>query len=168
MARYPDLTAGQRLTATLVRSMLPLTIVKTVTETVNNSTTMQNDNELLLSVEANAQYLLTMMLIYSSGSTPDIKLGWSGPSGATMNWVPHGIGSSVGTLTGDIFTQSQNIGSTPALGGPAGLTSVAHVVGHLTVSTTAGTLQFRWAQNTADPSDTNVLATSWMRLERVA
>lgn len=168
MARYPELTAGQRWTASLARSMQPTFVLKTSSEIVNNSSTLQNDNELVLAVEASAQYLLSMMLVYSSASAADIKLAWSAPASATMIWVPHGIGSSVATLTGDIFTQSQSISSTPALGGAAGLTSIAHVIGNLTVAGTAGNLQFRWAQDAATASDTTVLAGSWMRLERVA
>lgn len=168
MAQYPSVYAGTRLTAALVRSWLPLTVVKTSTESITSSTTLQNDDELLLPVEASAQYILGGMIRYQASSAGDLKLAWSYPTGATMNWVPHGIGSAETTLVGQILTQSQTISSQPTLGGPAGLTSIARLTGHLIVSTTAGNLQLQWAQGTSDATATSILSGSHLRLERIA
>jgi hypothetical protein len=53
-----------------------------------------------------------------------------------------------------------------AVGG-VGANALFRVVGYLVTANTTGTLQFRWAQNTSDVSDTTVIADSWMRLQRV-
>ena len=80
--------AGARLDAStlyaLINELRPLFVRKTSDETVNNSTTLQNDDQLALAVEANATYWLSMRLIMSSGTTPDFKMLFTFPSGLTM------------------------------------------------------------------------------------
>jgi hypothetical protein len=152
-------------------SFRDLFVSKGADQTVNNSTVLVNDSALALSVVANAKYILEAYVKYDSGTTPDIKFAWTGPAGATLDWIPNtppagatGVNSalSVGnTAIGD--------GAAVAAGGVgAGTAVVAHMTGTLTVAGTAGSLQLRWAQNTGDASDTKVLAGSWLRLTRVA
>lgn len=168
MPTYPVPLAGQRLTASLLTSMLTLHVNKAIDETVNNSATLQDDNELFLPVAASATYLLTMFLHYQTGDTPDIKFSWSVPSATTMRWSPHGIGNAVTSAIGDMWVGICTESSVITLGGGGGSAMTAQVMGTVRVSTTAGNLQFRWAQNTATVSDTKVLADSWIELKRIA
>lgn len=169
MATYPTILAGQRATAALLTSMQPLLVVKTVDETVNNSAVLQNDNELLLPVLANATYLLDMYLIYSTGDTPDFQIQISVPSGATKSWTPRGLGVLVTTFYGDQqSTAARTLPLSLGGGGGGGLELSANVQGIVRVGSTAGNVQLQWAQNSANASDTKVYADSWMRLTRYA
>ena len=64
----------------------PLAAYKTLDETVTNSTTLQNDDALLVSLAANAVYLFAVLLDYEGAAvgTGDLKYGWGVPTGATM------------------------------------------------------------------------------------
>ena len=73
---------------------------KTADETVNNSTTLQNDDHLQLALAANDIYLVELFLLQQSPSlNSDFKCGWSYPAACTIN------GANAGTL---IFQWAQN------------------------------------------------------------
>ena len=148
MAKYPSILAGQTITATLLDSMLPDIVTKSVTESVTSSTAMQNDDQLLSSVEASATYDVTLHLLHDAATAADITIGWSGPTGATMNWgmiAAHVNETSSGTVTA-VTMQTRLISETQDIGGGASTGTYSLVHGALTTSTTAGTLTFRWAQ----------------------
>lgn len=166
---YPVPLAGQRITASLLTSMLPLFVVKAADETVNNSATFQSDNELVLAVVANATYLLDMHVLYQSGTTPDLSIAFSVPAGTTMAWSPHGLDQLVSGNAGNVFLTKLSEAQGAGLGGAGTTTPVAaRICGLVQVSSTAGNLQFRWAQLTINASNTTVFAGSWMKLTRVA
>jgi hypothetical protein len=153
--------AGAKLRGSVLSSLItevrPLTAIKLSDETVNNSTTLQDDDELFLSVEANAKYWLDMRLLMSSGTTPDFKMLFTFPSGLTMKL--HNT-EATGTLSVP-YDQT----TTAAVSG-TGADAVIQVEGLVKVSSTAGTLKLQWAQNTLNASNTIVRADSTMRLSR--
>lgn len=149
-----------------------LFVRKTGTETVNNSATLQDDDALVLAVEASAIYVVEAQLRYVSGTTPDLKIGWTAPASATFTWAAYGpqVGASSVANAASLYRR-RSIGDTEAIGGAGsggGNEGIANPKGLLVVSTTAGNLQLQWAQNTQDASDTQILADSWLRLQRVA
>jgi len=161
MAFTPVPNAGARPDAStfyaLINELRPLFVRKTADETVNNSTTLQNDDQLAVSVDANVTYWLSMRLIMNSGVTPDFKMLFTFPAGLTM------------TL--------HNMEPTPAISVPydqtvtaavsgTGADATIQVEGLVLVSSTAGILQLQWAQNTLNASNTIVRANSTMRLVR--
>lgn len=170
MATYPDIEVGDYVTADLLTSMLPVQVVKQADESVSSNATPQDDNELVLPVEANATYLLTMWVAYTSTSeTPDFRCDFTVPSGADLQRTVYGTdaaitGTSTGTVVQSLNTAAGTDDGRGAING--GLT--AHVWGRLTVSSTAGNIQFRWAQVTSNAAAVVVKAGSWMRLERTA
>jgi hypothetical protein len=159
--------AGAKLRASVLSSLItevrPLYARKTANETVNNSATLQNDDELFLAVEASAVYELNLRGQYNSNATADFKYGFTFPSGTTMQYTQTVIG--VGLTTLNIYEQDQT--STPNLEGQAAVKGML-VTGLVIVSSTAGTLQFQWAQATANASNTVVSAGSVMRLNRIS
>lgn len=170
MAVYPQIPAGRRLTDVLLESMLPIFAVKAVTEPLASSIAMQNDDELLAAVAANATYDVTLKLLYDCATAADIVIGWSGPAGATMNWATIGahIGvTSSGTVT-DLSMQSRLITEVQDLGGGASTGTVAWVTGTLLTAGTAGNLNFRWSQRVSNATATNVRAGSSLWLRRTA
>jgi hypothetical protein len=174
MARYPEILAGNRITAQLLDSMLPDVVVKAANETVTSSTTLQNDDELFVSVEANAQYEVSLRLLHDSDNTAaaDVKMSWTGPSGATMFWGGHGAnvaesGASSGTITATNM-ETHLINETMTFGGGDSTGTYAILGGVLVTSSTAGTLQYQWAQNTSNAIASTVRAGSTLSVRRIA
>lgn len=163
-------TAASIATGTAVFPSSTLFARRTTTQTVNNSATLVDDDTLTVSVEASATYILQMGIIYDSGTTPDIKFAFIGPTSATLDWTTNALGTAAAGGTGSLTVTRSTIGSggvLPAGGIGAGSQVFAEIQGILVTSTTAGTFKLQWAQNTADPTDTIVRANSWMRLIRV-
>src|SRR5581483_6501503 len=148
-----------------------LFVRKSANETVNTSAALQNDDQLVLSVLASSKYILDAYIIYDTNTTADFRCSWVGPSGATLAWTVTGLATASTAVSGSIIMAVAAIGDggVQVIGGAGSGTQVAaRITGLLTVSTTAGTLQFRWAQGTSDASDTIVVADSYMRLVKVA
>jgi hypothetical protein len=139
---------------------------KTADESVASSTTIQDDNHLFATVMPNVSYQVDMFVIYEGATTGDMTVGFSGPSGATFDWVPGGANNANATIQVDRGTIS-----TTKVVGAAGTGAANHTVapirGLLIVGSTGGTFTFRWAQGTSDVTATTVLTGSYMRLEMI-
>lgn len=124
----------------------PRIILKTADQTVNNSTTLVNDTHLVVPLLANRRYYWFMRLRFESDSTPDIHFTWTVPSGATGGRRRE-INNATEVGYGTVSTWS----------GSTGVTRQGYAGGYVETSSTAGNLQFQWAQDVADASDTTVL-----------
>lgn len=141
-------------------------IVKASDETVNNSTTLQDDDELVVSVASNETIYFEMHVIVNSNTTADWKMAFTVPSGATLSW--NGISGIIINTNGSPAGNADiEAGGTSDFQGGAGANQVHTIIGHVINSTTAGNLQLQWAQNTLDASDTIVRAQSRLMVWRV-
>jgi hypothetical protein len=159
--------AGAKLRASVLSSLVtevrPLSARKTIDETVNNSATMQNDDELFVAVAANSVYELNLRIQYNSNATADFKYGFTFPAGTTMQYTQTVYGVGIAVL--NTFEQDQT--STPGIEGQAAIKGIL-ITGVVITSSTAGTLQLQWAQNTANVSNTLLKAGSHMRLQKLS
>jgi len=121
-------------------------VVKTADEIVNNSATLQNDDELFLPVKANTRYYCEAYLKVTSGSTPDIDVTFTVPSGATGG---HGV-PTVNNASAFIAF------GTAKMFGTDGTAQSLIFYALLTTSSTTGNIQLQWAQDTANVSNTTV------------
>jgi hypothetical protein len=141
---------------------------KTVDESINTSTTLQDDDELFINVAANTVYVVDAQLIVSAANnTPDVLLGWSGPAGATFDWTPGALLATTTTVTGSISLIHRAIGETSSIGATTA-TAIARPSGLLVVGGTSGVFRARWAQNTSDAGNSTVKAGSYLRAMAVA
>ncbi len=86
----------------------------------------------------------------------DIKFDWAVPSGTVLRWSDQ---TGVSGLHSDVDVYSA----------PGGTTQVAiQIWATVVTSSTAGNVQFRWAQNASDATATIVRANSYLQLTRVA
>lgn len=158
--------AGAKLRAStlsaLVTEVRPIAARKSATETVNNSAALQNDDELFVSVEANATYDLDMLVRWSSAATPDFKFDFTIPTLASGAYTVTALAG------GNLFLGDINISGGSATIDGDGTTKQHQIIGTLVTGANAGTLQFRWAQGTANASDTQVFANSTLVLRRTA
>ena len=165
----PVWVPGQVLSAADVNSwFVPLLAMKPGDEGPFTSTTLQNDDDLVLQLAASAKYAVDGYLVCTGNAigTGDIKLGFTVPTGATYRFSAFGF----------------NIGGTPPASGnsPALSTSTASVGingassspvlirGVVTTASTSGPFQLQWAPNTGGGTGTAVLAGSWLMARRAA
>jgi hypothetical protein len=146
-------------------------VFKTTDETVTNSTTLQNDNQLVLPYEANGNYAFRAWIDYEGANvgTGDLKFSFSGvTSGSFLKY--NAIYQSLTGTYSPVVGAAVNTGSTtPAAGTNGSGNPVAFAMhGALAVGSTGGNLQFQWAQNTANSTATTVHALSWMELVRIS
>lgn len=168
MPTFPNVLAGQRITAGLLNSMLPLTVVKAADESVTSSTALQDDNELVLPLAtAGATYDFSCYLDYEGAAigTGDLKITWTLPAGATLRYQMPSLGAGGATNEQNTYVA----GSVPALGTKgAGNLCGATLTGTLVVAATTGNLRLQWAQNTSSVTATIVHAQSSLTLLRTA
>ena len=140
--------------------------------TVNNTTTILNSSDLTVAVVANARYSFDSWIQYDSGTTPDIKIQLTGPTGTGFTIARWGVGTgATGGQTANAIDQGVTLGTTTwvqAFGGVgAGTSMSARCVGHIAVGGTAGNLVMGFAQNTANASNTNLSQGTWFAISRV-
>ena len=124
-------------------------IVKKADETVNNSTTFQDDDELVVALNANKTYGFILLIYLDTSSVADIKETFTIPSGASGDRSSSTDWSAGNTQVVAGITSSR----THQSGGKG----IIEIWGRCIVVGTAGNLQFQWAQNALEVSDTKVL-----------
>lgn len=149
-------------------SFVPFPIVarKTSNQTVVSSTVLVNDSNLAWAVVANAVYLLDMRIQLKADTAGDLKMGWTFPAGLTMLWGYWGAYDTASAFTSNSQLVQTDTAAVGGIGTAVGVTVA--VYGVVTVSSTAGTLQYQWAQNASNVNATAVCAGSYGTLTCVA
>jgi len=158
---------GDVLTASDMNAWtVPRAAYKTVNETVTSSAVLQNDNELFITVDANAVYFVQLFMRYTAATAGDIQFGWTAPGGTTItNPYLHGFGTTAAVSTDDVIAAGL---TAPGLGGIGSGTDVAcNSVWIVTTAGTSGTLQLQWAQLASFATATTVVAGSVLIAARI-
>jgi len=145
-------------------------------QTVNNSATLQTVTDFTTTLVASGTYVAEMLLVYLTGTTPDIKLQWdiSQVPGCTIEWGQTGasaINASTSPTASTSYNQMHTQAQTMILSGQgtgADNKVVVPLFATIHNSTTAAALNFQFAQNVADSSDTKLLVGSYMKITRNA
>lgn len=135
-------------------------IVKEADETVTNSNTVQNDDELLFAVAANEVWQFEGVLLLSAHPTPDFRVTFTGPTGAVGSFA---AAYSTGAL--DESVSSDALGNVLSFAA-ASQGTVLRFWGGIHNGANAGNLQLKWAQNTSDANNTKVLAGSYIKYQK--
>lgn len=159
------IAAGQRITAALLNSIAPLCVIKPADQSVTNSVVLVNDNALAVPVVAGATYLFDCYLDFEGGTTgsSDLQWQWQVPTGATLRYASGHVNTGAFVFTS--YTGASNV--TASTNG-AGTILAVTMKGSLTMSSTGGNLQLKWAQNTANATATIVHAQSYLALWRIS
>lgn len=132
---------------------VPMVVVADADQIVNNSTTLVNDDDFVLSVEAGKIYAIgANAMVTGSAGVGGFKWALSGTATITSMRVQARILSetSGASQTGAQWTAlDTSLGTVIA----AASNYQATLVGTLEINA-AGTLKIQWAQNTANASDT--------------
>lgn len=176
--QYPTLRAGQKVTGTLLASMMPRTVRK-VSLTARTATSATADPELQITVEASAVYVIEGE-VFTNGTVAndDLVAGMTGPTGCTGTWSGTGRGLDTGGLdegdfksSGTVIGTTVGVGSTRSFGtddAGSGSPSALILNGMLITSTTAGTLSFDWCVFGGGGSTVTVYEQSFLKLTRIA
>lgn len=181
--RYPTISAGQRITASLLTSMLPQTVRKTADTSRSSTTTVTADPHLQSDADANAVYTVHGFIKYEADTAVDLSIRLSGPSGSLGEWASSGVGNPVvgstaaPALTLDttgargymIRTESADLGVSRTHGG-LGVGSVHDLLifGTVRVGSTSGTIAIEWAQSASSATATILYTDSWLCIRRIA
>ena len=136
-----------------------LRVRKSSNESVANSTTPQNDDELKLSLAANKEYIVDGVVFASSTSaTPDIAISFFGQTGVDV---------AIG-YTNDVNEMVLMSGKTSnRINLPANTPTSIHIKGTVKTGSTSGDFQLKWAQVTSSGSATTVMKGSYLRAEEI-
>ncbi|MCM2580439.1 hypothetical protein [Streptomyces meridianus] len=168
MAQYPNIAAGQRITGQLLRDMQPTYIYKTVNTDRASTTTLTNDPDLTVDLDANAVYMVEFCVML--GGPGPTKTAWAVPAGSDGLKGVQGPASTANSDDGiSMRTGSHNFGTVVTYGyrsSGAGNLEFIQESG-LVITTTAGTLAYQWAQVTSNTTPARCGRGSWMRVTRV-
>ncbi len=134
-------------------------VEKTSDESLDTSTTVQDDDELTFTMVANKRYAVMACLLVDSGSTPDFKYALD--LAGTSTWDGHHVSFNQ-ALTSTNFSFSEN--DVVVLGGRgAGTPSLSGTFsGIAKADGSGGAFTLQWAQNASDAGTTQLLTGSWL------
>jgi hypothetical protein len=138
-----------------------------------STTTLTDDPDLTMPLDANAVYVVEFHLHYAATDTARFRTAWTVPASAA------GTRSSVGPDQGVILSSTSaggagrwgvhNFGTTATYGTRDSATNQCAAVEEATViTTTAGTCALQWSQVTSSATATRLAQGSWMRAVRLA
>ena len=136
-----------------------LYVAKPADESVTNSTTLQDDDDLQISLAANAEYAIEGRLwVESASSTPDFKFDVVEADGTWTGWLT--------TPTADNrFYQASSSGSFTIIGTIPEFMSFSIIIA---TAGAGGTFKVQWAQNVLDAVNAvTVKKGSWMSARRL-
>ena len=144
-------------------------VLKTANETVNNSSSYQNDDKLVGALTAGKKYEVKLFLkVKAGGQDSDIKSTWT-YSGSLNYGYRYALGMGYGgtyPIGDNAMLISCDVGEDVVSG--VDNTFYTYVQETLLVSAlTTGNLQLRWAQYSARAHDTIVYAGSYMKITEV-
>lgn len=148
-------------------------IVCAADQTINNSNVLTNDTYLSWSISTSATetWFFEAYLVLTAPSTAsDWQFGMAGPTGATALWGAfdsyiNQAGFDPATTSGSPLSMLA-IGGTLAVGS-GNTTQGLHIGGWVYGGGTSGTLNIKWAQNTATAVNSVRKAGSFMRVTKV-
>jgi len=141
--------------------------IKSADESVTSSTTVQDDNHLFMTLNANTNYWVDGSLITDGAVGGDFKMQFVVPSG-TIRWLANGPVSAATATVTDV-DRNYKVGSTTTVMGTiaSGTNSVILLAGIVRVGASGGTFKIQWAQGTSSATATRVRANSILRCVRM-
>lgn len=144
------------------------TIVRKIAdETVTSSTTVQDDDHLVIALAANSVYAFDSFIMFDCDATADIKFTFTGPASSTISFTSDGVSAGNSNNIGSIKMDVNAAGIETVLGGFIGTKTAIRPAGVIVTGATAGNLTFRWAQNITSGTPTTVYTNSWLRAQKV-
>ena len=137
---------------------------KTVSESINSSTALQNDDHLFVDLPAGQTWIIDGFLrVVTTSNQPDFKFAFTVPSGATMTAGFHVNENATNILAGALTVSGQS--QTVDLTSNASSILIYKIM--IVNGANAGSFRIQWAQNTSNATDVTVLSGSFFIASRV-
>ena len=158
-----SITLNGNIGAVYQPDMMQLANVVDANQVVNNSSTLVDVPQLSLNVAANERVLFRLNLFYNTATGADFKYQVAVPSSPTLyRQLTEGMAPDDTAVDLAIATTSAAVSIT----GAASTNGFLRVTGVLVNGSTAGTIQFKFAQDAATASDTTVYAGSYLEYRK--
>lgn len=141
---------------------------KTADEGVTSSTTLQNDDHLVVALNANQGYEIEGVLYAATDNNAhDLSLAFTVPAGATMKIGYHSVQENGTTVReADVLTSSGTIGTVVDLS--SANNNIMFIRGLVRTGGTAGDVQLQWSDDSSSGTQTVTLqADSYIKVQRV-
>jgi hypothetical protein len=164
-----DSAATAASTASTAASNKVRYIRKSSNESVSSSSSLQNDNDFNITLEANTTYEIMVALSVSGSNTGNLRLSWSKGSGVTIyNRIkvgPYQAGGDSGNTNVNMISDEYNNDAGYTTDG----TNNSSIIEMFVVSTgsSSNTLVMRWAQITSDSTATTITSNSYMKITKL-
>jgi hypothetical protein len=143
-----------------------ISVLKSVNETIQSSTVLQDDDELFFAVGANERWEFEFVIGYDASAAADFKFALGLPlnGGASGHVESLVVGANVTEFLPDLQVSTFSAGSGT---GPSNIEPV-RIRGFYVGGITAGNVKLQWAQTTSEATNTSVRAGSFLVARRVA
>lgn len=164
----PTWSVGQVLASADVNSwFVPIVTIKPSDTSRNNTTSMTNDPSLALALKAGCTYAISGVIFYSgpTAGSSDLKFTFNPPPGNNGQYF---VGHQ--NLSGAFAGAFQNSWLDTVTANTNGVGTVMCLAfqGINAIGASDGNLQFQWAQNTSNATNTIVKAQSYLVAQRIA
>jgi hypothetical protein len=132
-------------------------IKKTADQSVTNSTTLVDDNQLFYPLQVGTSYYFEALIEFTATAGGDIQLAFTIPTAATLRWGP--ANSIKIDPAGAIVVEGQTTTSGTAVSfgyATGGTRQQILIKGYVACGAIAGNLQLQFAQDTADAGPTTI------------
>lgn len=162
-----DWTPGQVLEAADLIAAFPLAKFKTGDESLPSSTAYQDDDHLVVPVEANRDYIVEALLLFTGDPAADAKWQFTLPAGSVMSWGTFTVDSAAAIATTGASNSGSPAGNVVTGVAGTGTFRATFIRGTLEVGGTPGNLTLQWAQNVSNATATVLRRGSHLLLTRV-
>jgi len=142
---------------------------KSIDKSLTSNSVLENDNHLVVALDANATYEVRYGFVYQAGTGGDLKWQWQAPADIVGIESALRISNSATTSEGSVRASSgaftSGAGGILSAGGTGGNASILGSM--MLVTTTGGNLQLTWAQETSNGTATILRALSWLVATRL-
>ncbi len=140
-------------------------VVKSADETIDTSTTFQNDDELLWAMGTNESWIFMLGLFNTGNTTADFKYLMVGPTSFTTTYGMRAALEETGSVQHQVALDETDSGGQGIVA--AGTVRHFLITGVMATAGTAGNGQLQWAQLVSNASDTTLKAGSYLIAHRV-
>ena len=156
----------------LLVSSMPHIVHKTADESVSASTTLQNDDHLTFTIDANTTWLVDAWLFVDGATAGDIKVHVAGPTSCLGKFWVGGPATNATSGTnrssnGTVSTINSNTGLDVGTLG-SGTNSLVQVHASVRNQGNAGSVTIQWAQRASNATATRVRQDSFLIAHRIA
>lgn len=142
-------------------------IYKNTTQTISNSGALIQDTELVYPLLEKQRVFFRFHIFFTSDPAADIKFAINAPAGSIIQYAPT---QSVRITGSDTLTIQPMLGNGGTFSVGSGGTTTAdarlcEIAGFAETTGTSGTLNLKWAQGTANVSNTSVLSGSYLEVK---